>query len=708
MASNEETNAAGTDTRPPMLVESDYDSWKIRIHRTTLCVSKACEDMKITQLNHSNSSDEHQVYSITHLKGAYEPHAQKDSQETGASPNDALMATMTQIANLLSGFQKQFPPTNNQLRTSSNSRTHATVHDGHIVMNSSEEGSGFFNNGNTGGRGKKVICFNCRGGRPSARQCKEPKRKMDSQYFKDKALLMEAKENGDVLDAEAEAFLADVECTAPYDQPQALTTTNIFKSIMRMHMTQTWMEGPNAVSLSWPTCHPLVQPTLCSQCVLAMEKMNENQGLVRTANDFYAKLNALMFVPQKDLSGDQAYWLSANEIASQASKSATPATPFVHKSRPPSQVLASLRKLMLFFLNLQGPLKANNHSRIAYTEKLSAFTAENTKLKAQVTGTTSSGPSTSETPKVLAPGMYNLGSKYIPPPKRANWVTPTQLPKKRQVVQIVLWYLDSLSLAMVIINWVTLSSLESIMLKDSSTTYSHLAMASSVESSGISGQNEIIGKILSEDYPCWKYDKDHFVSILSARTDNGTEFVNKTLDGWFESVGISHGNVCTSVLHNTNGVCRRRNELLWNAARTCSSLRKAFHCSYGLKERNLLYSTSEYFGFLVLSYHDSMTWLNSRRKQDIGIFVGYAPTKKGDTGIYNPQKRKIQEISHVAFDETYEGLTSVQTSAAGSALVVLIPPVIRLTTVNVHAAPALENAMVHLSTTVISEGALQL
>ncbi|GJU48346.1 hypothetical protein Tco_1217901 [Tanacetum coccineum] len=34
MGSNEETNAAGTDTRPPMLVESDYDSWKIRIHRS--------------------------------------------------------------------------------------------------------------------------------------------------------------------------------------------------------------------------------------------------------------------------------------------------------------------------------------------------------------------------------------------------------------------------------------------------------------------------------------------------------------------------------------------------------------------------------------------------------------------------------------------------------------------------------------------------
>ncbi|GJY79805.1 hypothetical protein Tco_0485606 [Tanacetum coccineum] len=77
--------------------------------------------------------------------------------------------------------------------------------------------------------------------------------------------------------------------------------------------------------------------------------------------------------------------------------------------------------------------KANTHSRTAYTEKLSALTAENTKLKAQVTGKTSSGPSTSEKPKVLASGMYTNSSKYIPPPKRANWVKPTPLPKKKQV-----------------------------------------------------------------------------------------------------------------------------------------------------------------------------------------------------------------------------------------------------------------------------------
>ncbi|GJT88789.1 retrovirus-related pol polyprotein from transposon TNT 1-94 [Tanacetum coccineum] len=429
MATNEETNAAGTDTRPPMLVESDYESWKIRIHRyirgkpngkliwksiqngptphpmitdppptdsaavpaprekldsefseeenklemadtqAEIILSqglprhifnnlnqtstakeiwdniemlmqgsgrtiqqrkedlfdeyerfraignesihdyfvrfhKLVNDMKITQLNipthqmntkfvnnlpaywgkyvtnvkqNMDISTTPYVQIYTHLK-AYEPHAKKtlkkqeqstsivdplayvahttsaptlsspstpSPQPTAQSPNDALMATMTQIANLLSGFQKQFPPTNNQLRTSSNSRTHATVHDGHIVTEPIQRKAPG-NVGNTGARGKKVICYNCRGEGHVARQCKEPKRKMDSQYFKDKALLMEAKEKGDVLDAEAEAFLADVECTAPYDQPQALTTTNMFQANHEDAYDSDVDEGPNA------------------------------------------------------------------------------------------------------------------------------------------------------------------------------------------------------------------------------------------------------------------------------------------------------------------------------------------------------------------------------------------------------------------------------------------------------------------------------
>ncbi|GJW55316.1 copia protein [Tanacetum coccineum] len=427
-----------------------------------------------------------QIY--THLK-AYEPHAKKtlkkqeqstsivdplayvahttsapalsspstpSPQPTAQSPNDALMATMTQIANLLSGFQKQFPPTNNQLRTSSNSRTHATVHDGHIVTEPVQRKAPG-NNGNTGTRGKKVICYNCRGEGHVARQCKEPKRKMDSQYFKDKALLMEAKEKGDAsyaavafhgnlsstsaitiqsmgghsmtiksfimwlsdscdapgkkhldFDAEteidgtirfriirkeksivflqsekekilsekkdlADSYLDEIVCLktankVARDMLQRFnmpTQTNNFffyymlskkpkKATNDLHKDILGTRNPglgymakraqpvlyDADTLLHPNHHPVSiwdsEEVLVHQ-VVSMKKMNEKPGHVRPANDFYAKLNALMFVPQKELSGDQAYWLSANEIASQASKSATPGTPFVRKSRPPSK-----------------------------------------------------------------------------------------------------------------------------------------------------------------------------------------------------------------------------------------------------------------------------------------------------------------------------------------------------------------------------------
>ncbi|GJT27891.1 hypothetical protein Tco_0908166 [Tanacetum coccineum] len=66
--------------------------------------------------------------------------------------------------------------------------------------------------------------------------------------------------------------------------------------------------------------------------------------------------------------------------------------------------------------------KANTHSRTAYTEKLSAFTAENNQLKAQVTGKTSSEPSTSRTKSALAPGNVQLSE----PPRPS--LKPTQKP----------------------------------------------------------------------------------------------------------------------------------------------------------------------------------------------------------------------------------------------------------------------------------------
>ncbi|GJW33914.1 trichome birefringence-like protein 2 [Tanacetum coccineum] len=103
-------------------------------------------------------------------------------QQAPQSTNDAMLATMNQIVNLLSGFQKQFPPTNNQLRTSTNPKTQATIQAGQITTeNVQRRAPG--NKGKhaaTGSQGKVVTCYNCRGQGHVARECKEKKRAKDS------------------------------------------------------------------------------------------------------------------------------------------------------------------------------------------------------------------------------------------------------------------------------------------------------------------------------------------------------------------------------------------------------------------------------------------------------------------------------------------------------------------------------------------------
>ncbi|GKB94448.1 retrovirus-related pol polyprotein from transposon TNT 1-94, partial [Tanacetum coccineum] len=57
------------------------------------------------------------------------------------------------------------------------------------------------------GQGKPVKCYNCNGVGYIARNCTQPKRPQNSDYFKDKMLLMQAQENGAVLDEEELLFL---------------------------------------------------------------------------------------------------------------------------------------------------------------------------------------------------------------------------------------------------------------------------------------------------------------------------------------------------------------------------------------------------------------------------------------------------------------------------------------------------------------------
>ncbi|GJZ32056.1 integrase, catalytic region, zinc finger, CCHC-type containing protein [Tanacetum coccineum] len=64
--------------------------------------------------------------------------------------------------------------------------------------------------GSNSGKQRTVICYNCKGEGHISKQCTKPKRKRDDLWFKDKVLLVQAQENGQIIHEEELAFLPDL------------------------------------------------------------------------------------------------------------------------------------------------------------------------------------------------------------------------------------------------------------------------------------------------------------------------------------------------------------------------------------------------------------------------------------------------------------------------------------------------------------------
>ncbi|GKD11313.1 retrovirus-related pol polyprotein from transposon TNT 1-94, partial [Tanacetum coccineum] len=190
-------------------------------------------------------------------------------------------------------------------------------------------------------------------------------------------------------------------------------------------------------------------------------------------------------------------------------------------------------------------------------------------------------------------------------------------------------------------------------------------------------------------------------TVRNIRTDNGTEFVNKDLTDYYEHVGIFHQKTVLRTPQQ-NGIVERWNRTLVEAARimlifskapmylwaevvatTCytqnQSLIHTRHCKtpYKLvhdKKPNLTFFGV--FGALCYPTNNSEDLGKLQPTADIGIFVGYAPSRKGYR-IYNKRTRRMMETIHVQFDEPTEQIAPVQLST-GPAPTFLTPGQISL------------------------------
>nr|GEV43243.1 hypothetical protein [Tanacetum cinerariifolium] len=176
----------------------------------------------------------HQQYflqsSITPPSKHVQPHlADNTHLDSGLFLTDNLIENLTNTLSLIiQSYKTYLPQTNNQLRTSSNTRNQATVQDGRVVVQNVQgrlnkgqgnnaRGTGAAGYGGaqkrvrnyTSGQARQIKCYNCNGIGHIARNFTQPKRPHNSEYFKDKMLLMQAQDNGVALDKEQLLFITD-------------------------------------------------------------------------------------------------------------------------------------------------------------------------------------------------------------------------------------------------------------------------------------------------------------------------------------------------------------------------------------------------------------------------------------------------------------------------------------------------------------------
>ncbi|GKD59544.1 retrovirus-related pol polyprotein from transposon TNT 1-94 [Tanacetum coccineum] len=186
--------------------------------------------------SHANSSYSPQPYYVTHPSSVADYEDEYQGELQGDSQEDKLTTAMMLLARAIT--QKFSTPTNNRLRTSSNTRNQAVIQDGRVDIQTKNAGYGgngnrnagrqnrnqAFNAGNGNDESNQIVqrvprtesnprkanvqCYNCNEKGHYARDCQKP-RVHDAKYFREQMLLAMKDEAESNLKDEENDFMPD-------------------------------------------------------------------------------------------------------------------------------------------------------------------------------------------------------------------------------------------------------------------------------------------------------------------------------------------------------------------------------------------------------------------------------------------------------------------------------------------------------------------
>nr|GEX22085.1 hypothetical protein [Tanacetum cinerariifolium] len=178
------------------------------------------EYVKLVRDLHMTNVDQLHAYLGQHEYHANEVHLMHELVLVFQKGDDLINAINHMMSFLTAIVTSRYPPTNNQLRNSSNPRQQATINNGRVTVQpiqgrqnslaarmSRQYTSG--PSGNNLWKQRAVVCYNYKGEGHMSNQCTKPTRTRDEAWFKDKVLLVQAQANERVLHEEELEFLAD-------------------------------------------------------------------------------------------------------------------------------------------------------------------------------------------------------------------------------------------------------------------------------------------------------------------------------------------------------------------------------------------------------------------------------------------------------------------------------------------------------------------